>query len=351
MDTFTDVASVDMERHAMEVARLAESGAERAGHRFAVDPPPSSQLESSFTSATPPPPPPFHRTSPMMTPTPPHPQTSSSHFSSHPVLCAPVCGDDEDVVVVDPPRPPPSHNGRDRDEQLPVYSPVDDTYASWTSGGRGGTTLAMSSAAAAPTGVDVSAANDDDEDDDVDEDYSRGVLDVTPNPPPDDDDYDIDDVENIANVATEDGRNVSRSSSAANSSASASRRRTHSTQPIEYGMENDDALARAIAEQDLPPGVSVAEQQEVMMRLLTQRIRRGDRDDDDGHGGGGVGEKLSPALEARLRDFNFAQGKRRERYGEDRPWGILGLYDHLGEFIHPLSFLSLLLFFIFVTIC
>jgi hypothetical protein len=207
----------------------------------------------------------------------------------------------------------------------------------------------MSSAAAAPTGVDVSAANDDDEDDDVDEDYSRGVLDVTPNPPPDDDDYDIDDVENIANVATEDGRNVSRSSSAANSSASASRRRTHSTQPIEYGMENDDALARAIAEQDLPPGVSVAEQQEVMMRLLTQRIRRGDRDDDDGHGGGGVGEKLSPALEARLRDFNFAQGKRRERYGEDRPWGILGLYDHLGEFIHPLSFLSLLFFFIFVT--
>lgn len=32
----------------------------------------------------------------------------------------------------------------------------------------------------------------------------------------------------------------------------------------------------------------------------------------------------------RIRDFQFAQEKRRKKYGEERPWGILGLYDHLA---------------------
>ena len=86
---------------------------------------------------------------------------------------------------------------------------------------------------------------------------------------------------------------------------------------------DDDALAQAIAEQDLPPGVSAVEQQEVMMRLLTQQLRRGRDWAND--------ENISPALEQRLRDFQFAQRKRRETYGNERPWGILGLYDHLGE--------------------
>lgn len=38
---------------------------------------------------------------------------------------------------------------------------------------------------------------------------------------------------------------------------------------------------------------------------------------------------MSPALEQRLRDFRFAQRKRQGKYGSVRPWGILGLYDHL----------------------
>jgi len=42
------------------------------------------------------------------------------------------------------------------------------------------------------------------------------------------------------------------------------------------------------------------------------------------------GEPTSPALERRLRDFRFAQKKRREKYGDERPWGILGLYDYLA---------------------
>ena len=40
-------------------------------------------------------------------------------------------------------------------------------------------------------------------------------------------------------------------------------------------------------------------------------------------------QKMSPALTRRLRDFSFAQQKRRETYGEKMPWGIIGLYDHL----------------------
>ena len=86
---------------------------------------------------------------------------------------------------------------------------------------------------------------------------------------------------------------------------------------------DDDMLAQAIAEQDLPPGVNAVEQQEIMMRLLTQQLRRGDWDDSD----------ISPALEQRLRDFQFAQKKRREKFGNERPYGILGLYDHLGELL------------------
>ena len=35
------------------------------------------------------------------------------------------------------------------------------------------------------------------------------------------------------------------------------------------------------------------------------------------------GEHMAPALARRLRDFQFAQEKRRKKYGEDKPWGIL----------------------------
>ena len=39
--------------------------------------------------------------------------------------------------------------------------------------------------------------------------------------------------------------------------------------------------------------------------------------------------EMSPALKRRLRDFRFAQKKRKDKYGEQNPWGIIGLYDHL----------------------
>ena len=44
----------------------------------------------------------------------------------------------------------------------------------------------------------------------------------------------------------------------------------------------------------------------------------------------GHADFMAPALARRIRDFQFAQDKRRRKYGDERPWGILGLYDHLS---------------------
>ena len=41
-------------------------------------------------------------------------------------------------------------------------------------------------------------------------------------------------------------------------------------------------------------------------------------------------ENLAPALARRLRDFEFAQKKRRKYFGETRKFGILGMYDFLS---------------------
>lgn len=41
-------------------------------------------------------------------------------------------------------------------------------------------------------------------------------------------------------------------------------------------------------------------------------------------------EYMAPALARRLRDFEFAQKKRRRKFGKERLWGVLGLYDFLS---------------------
>ena len=41
--------------------------------------------------------------------------------------------------------------------------------------------------------------------------------------------------------------------------------------------------------------------------------------------------ELPVALERRVRDFKFAQSKRKERHGEKKHWGIFGLYVHLSD--------------------
>jgi hypothetical protein len=44
----------------------------------------------------------------------------------------------------------------------------------------------------------------------------------------------------------------------------------------------------------------------------------------------GAQDFMAPALARRIRDFQFAQEKRRKKYGNEKPWGILGLYEHLA---------------------
>ena len=39
---------------------------------------------------------------------------------------------------------------------------------------------------------------------------------------------------------------------------------------------------------------------------------------------------MTPSIARRIRDFQFARDKRRQRYGKERPVGILGLYDYLA---------------------
>ena len=41
-------------------------------------------------------------------------------------------------------------------------------------------------------------------------------------------------------------------------------------------------------------------------------------------------DNLAPSLARKLRDFEFAQKKRRKMFGKSRKWGILGLYDFLS---------------------
>ena len=104
---------------------------------------------------------------------------------------------------------------------------------------------------------------------------------------------------------------------------------------------NERHNGAAAAADLLPPGVTArdrAEDEAATLRLLAHQLNRewgeeADQDIDgqlhDGSAASGQPLTISPSLERRLRDFRFAQNKRRERYGSERPWGILGLYDHL----------------------
>jgi len=50
-----------------------------------------------------------------------------------------------------------------------------------------------------------------------------------------------------------------------------------------------------------------------------------------GRGGGNDMSEFPPELERRVRDFRLAQQKRREKYGEQKRWGIFGMYAHLAS--------------------
>jgi len=72
---------------------------------------------------------------------------------------------------------------------------------------------------------------------------------------------------------------------------------------------------------DLHPNMEHKEDDIAQLRLLGGQLSAG----------WGAKDFMAPALARRIRDFQFAQEKRRKKYGDERPWGILGLYDHLSS--------------------
>jgi membrane associated rhomboid family serine protease len=84
----------------------------------------------------------------------------------------------------------------------------------------------------------------------------------------------------------------------------------------------DDVPANAtfLVPSDIHPNMIDREEDIAQLRLLAGKLSADWRGQDF----------VAPALARRIRDFQFAQEKRRRKYGEERPWGILGLYDHLA---------------------
>jgi membrane associated rhomboid family serine protease len=90
--------------------------------------------------------------------------------------------------------------------------------------------------------------------------------------------------------------------------------------PRHAGDGLGNANATFLVPSDIHPNMEAREGDIAKLRLLAGKLSADWRGQDF----------MAPALARRLRDFSFAQDKRRRKYGEERPWGILGLYDHLA---------------------
>jgi hypothetical protein len=71
---------------------------------------------------------------------------------------------------------------------------------------------------------------------------------------------------------------------------------------------------------DIHPNMEQREEDIAQLRLIAGNL----------NADWGCSEYMAPQLARRIRDFQFAQEKRRKKYGDERPWGILGLYEHLS---------------------
>ena len=88
------------------------------------------------------------------------------------------------------------------------------------------------------------------------------------------------------------------------------------------GSDEKNATSRKasfIMPSDIHPRMEEKENDIAQLRLLAGKL----------NADWGAVDFMAPALARRIRDFQFAQEKRRKKYGHEKPWGILGLYDHL----------------------
>jgi hypothetical protein len=79
--------------------------------------------------------------------------------------------------------------------------------------------------------------------------------------------------------------------------------------------------ATFLAARDIHPNMESRHDDIAQLRLLAGRL----------NADWGGQDFMAPDLARRIRDFQFAQEKRRKKYGDERPWGILGLYEHLAS--------------------
>lgn len=91
---------------------------------------------------------------------------------------------------------------------------------------------------------------------------------------------------------------------------------------LDAANNNGDAPVNAtfLTPSDIHPNMLSREEDIAQLRLLAGKLSVDWKGQDF----------MAPALARRIRDFQFAQDKRRRKYGDERPWGILGLYDHLA---------------------
>lgn len=99
-------------------------------------------------------------------------------------------------------------------------------------------------------------------------------------------------------------------------------------QDDEIGIHGQDAADGVVSVRstflmpsDIHPRMEEKEDEIAQLRLLAGKL----------NADWGGQDFMAPALARRIRDFQFAQEKRRKKYGDEKPWGILGLYDHLAS--------------------
>jgi len=97
--------------------------------------------------------------------------------------------------------------------------------------------------------------------------------------------------------------------------------RHHLKENGELNMSDElPAHATFLVPSEIHPNMIDREEDTAQLQLLAGKLSADWRGEDF----------MAPALARRMRDFQFAQDKRRRKHGDERPWGILGLYDHLA---------------------
>lgn len=145
--------------------------------------------------------------------------------------------------------------------------------------------------------------------------------------------YPVDPFETVTHPKTKNGSEIFFASTSSDSSVSVEDFTDECVSDEVLGYDNGEGMASGKGElkgsrrstfikpSEIHPRMEEREDDIAQLRLLAGKL----------NADWGAQDLMAPALARRIRDFQFAQEKRREKYGEEKPWGILGLYDHLAS--------------------